>query len=588
MLPKSKEELEKSLKDFTPYQTLKKSCENGSIEGMKIAIEKSNVDILDDYCILLAVKNNHIDLANYLLDNYKIIIDDLAEKILFYAIRNKQHDFIKKILNYNNIDLTKISNEEIKLYRNPESTWKYRKDNYYGYNEKLNSFDDFLFENIESKDIVLYYSDRFRNILYSINHPIANKLLNIENNTTFKTSVSYIDIDTNFLFDGVYDIVSFITYPKLIELIKNEDSIDITEHDYTNFLYKLSTNNSYVYKKYRTYIKINKLINKLFPNEFKPSGDYGKDMESFVNMFKANNDKNTGIFEIVNGNDIVKWYNEENYLNEKYDLDCTSLGKSCMRYDSCEDYINFYANNPDKVSMLILKDKEYPLKIKGRALIWKLNKPDNRIFMDRIYTILDSDIELFKQYAIKNKWIYKLLQSATSTIFIDPITNKNSELIMTVNDFKDNYDYPYMDTLLYYSKDENILTNNKKEIKAKKFFELRDTDGTYSIRRNGIYIDYYNDYFLEEDVIYCEIPGICRLPKDAIFSDYYNKFIALDYARNSMVYCKYGNEYRFKKDAIYLGVYKEFTTKEYLKSKDNIFVWDNNISQLVKKTDFKK
>jgi hypothetical protein len=402
-------------------------------------------------------------------------------------------------------------------------------------------------------------------------------------NNIRNSKITYIDID-----DSNIDAVSFINVSKAAEMIakiknldfKNSD-IEIESDDFVIY----NNIDSELYKNNRNITTIGRLIKKIFGDKYPDNGDPNNDIESFVNLFKSLRD--SGNFELVSGDNIIYWYNRNNYSHLA--SSDTRLGGSCMKYYSCEEYIKFYANNPNEVSLLILKDNLDNTKIKGRALIWKLNDPSGRTFMDRIYTILDSDIELFKQYAIKNKWIYKSSQSATSTLFNDSLINKNNvELTITVNNFNDNFDYPYMDTLLYYSKDEKILTNNNDEIKARKYFELRDIDGSYSVRRSGIYVDYYNNYFLKEDLIYCEIPGVFRLPKDTIYSDYYNKYIALDHANNYMIICKYGNEYRYKKDAIFLGVYREFATKEYLKSKDNIFVWDDSIKQLVKKTDLKK
>jgi hypothetical protein len=44
-------------------------------------------------------------------------------------------------------------------------------------------------------------------------------------------------------------------------------------------------------------------------------------------------------FEIVSGDDIKKYYNEESY----YTTGSGTLGTSCMRYSRCEEYLNIYS-----------------------------------------------------------------------------------------------------------------------------------------------------------------------------------------------------------------------------------------------------
>ena len=58
------------------------------------------------------------------------------------------------------------------------------------------------------------------------------------------------------------------------------------------------------------------------------------EVEDFVNKYKAEFDKlNEGFskFELVKGEDIRKWYLEENYDSIK-----STLGSSCMRYGRCK------------------------------------------------------------------------------------------------------------------------------------------------------------------------------------------------------------------------------------------------------------
>jgi hypothetical protein len=70
------------------------------------------------------------------------------------------------------------------------------------------------------------------------------------------------------------------------------------------------------------------------------------------------------VFEIVEGDEIAKWYRYENYAENK-----GTLGNSCMR-DKRDSFFEIYTKNPEVCRMLILKEDD---KILGRALIWKLN-----------------------------------------------------------------------------------------------------------------------------------------------------------------------------------------------------------------------
>ena len=94
---------------------------------------------------------------------------------------------------------------------------------------------------------------------------------------------------------------------------------------------------------------------------------------------------------MVQGESIAYWYNYKNYLDRS-----GSLGNSCMS-NVDDEYFDIYMSNSDVCKLLILKSQENPNKIVGRALLWTLTGGEK--YLDRIYTIKDSDIELFKDYA---------------------------------------------------------------------------------------------------------------------------------------------------------------------------------------------
>jgi hypothetical protein len=134
-------------------------------------------------------------------------------------------------------------------------------------------------------------------------------------------------------------------------------------------------------------------------------------------------------FEIVKGEDIAKWYDHRNYQEG-----AGSLNKSCMR-DKL-DRLFLYVDNPDKINMLVMINEETN-KLMGRALLWKVDKPDI-IYMDRPYVIYQEDIHCFEEYAKKNSWNYYEV-------------DKYKKMVVYV---KSNYGHPennpYMDTFIVF------------------------------------------------------------------------------------------------------------------------------------------
>jgi len=194
-----------------------------------------------------------------------------------------------------------------------------------------------------------------------------------------------------------------------------------------------------------------------------------QDLEDFVSKYRVSVgrilDNLFDKMELVKGDDIKKWYNGDNY--DKYD---GTLGSSCMRYSVCQDFFEIYTNNEDIVSLLILKN-DGGNKIKARSIIWKLSyfvdRPDVT-FMDRVYTNDSSDVQLFIEYANKNGFAYKNNLGGYTfngenlygklSVTLKPISHEN---------------YPYMDTLKYYTPDTGELETGDGEL------TLEDVDGYF-------------------------------------------------------------------------------------------------------------
>lgn len=191
-----------------------------------------------------------------------------------------------------------------------------------------------------------------------------------------------------------------------------------------------------------------------------------KDIEDFTNQYKATYDVVADVlrqFDIVSGNDIAYWYYYVRYVNGY-----GTLNNSCMAEVDSE-YLEIYTSNPQCNLVILYADngeitdgKYKSSRIKGRALLWtgKLDGEDAKL-MDRIYTVHDSDVELFKQFAEKNGWWYKRDQNMyPETRLTDGTTVKKATFVVHLEDAFFEY-YPYMDTMCFLSTENTTLTNNE-------------------------------------------------------------------------------------------------------------------------------
>jgi len=268
-----------------------------------------------------------------------------------------------------------------------------------------------LIEKKEKKTIFL--SDKFIDILLNFDdNIISNRILN--------------EFETNYLYVDVTKYNNYISYI-------NQNDITNTKHT----------------------IKIGKFINRLYPNQYTPS-----EIEIFVNLYKSVIDYNNVVFKIYKGDDIKKWYNYEN-------LESTStLGSSCMRYSRCSDYLDIYTNNPEKISLLVLFDKNNLNIGIGRSIIWDIDIETK--MLDNIYISKEHYKDIFKKYAkinnIKLNIEYNKEKIKIHT-YLKPIKYNN---------------YPYMDTLFMYQPHNGIITNNNDKIEVnKQTYILDDVYGSY-------------------------------------------------------------------------------------------------------------
>lgn len=263
--------------------------------------------------------------------------------------------------------------------------------------------------------------------------------------------------------------------------VSDEDTISFLSDTKADKIEDFDTESPYAAKGRGT-IKIGRFVRALLNNddfkeycdEFLEDGEdelsfKDKDIEIFVNLYKATKIDVKNKFKIVKGEDIRKWYDED-----KYEGTGGTLGSSCMRYDSCQEYFDIYTENK-QCNMLIYINEDGELL--GRALIWKLSEsPCNaKYFMDRVYVNKDSDINKFVTYAEENNFLYKYRMGFdTDESYLFYYNNKPVFGKIEVKLEKSKFDnYPFLDTLYYLNIKDKTLSN----VGSKGAITLGDTSG---------------------------------------------------------------------------------------------------------------
>lgn len=294
----------------------------------------------------------------------------------------------------------------------------------------ISPYYDFILEQLllEAK---MSFSNDFRDILINMKSPLADEILKLNNKE--------VDINTNYIeVTGKEDVISFKP-----ENSKNDK---------------------------RSEIKVGRFAKRLLDKAGIQTTD--RDIEIFVNDFKSElKIVKGGGFEnivVVTGDDIKFGYDGDNYDSGEGG----SLLGSCMRYKKCQNYLELYTRNPNQVSLIILKNKD---RVKGRALLW--TDTQGRKFMDRAYTIADSDELLFVKFAEKNGYLYKEQQDNseyTNIIGTAGVALEDGKITVLLENHGDFSYYPYLDTLKYYSPYEGLISNDENIDYTCK---LEDTDG---------------------------------------------------------------------------------------------------------------
>ena len=172
----------------------------------------------------------------------------------------------------------------------------------------------------------------------------------------------------------------------------------------------------------RIKIKIGRFIRK-FLTDFSIQNFNVNDqmIEKFVNLYKSYFSRDISKLKIVDGEEILKYYLEDNYHSLNGNR-AGSLWNSCMRQRERNKFMKIYAKNSDKVKMLVFFSDDD--KVRARALIWegvKDHKDSTKEykFMDRIYYYYDHDINFFKDWAKEHGYLCKWEQRATTEMLFD-------------------------------------------------------------------------------------------------------------------------------------------------------------------------
>lgn len=218
---------------------------------------------------------------------------------------------------------------------------------------------------------------------------------------------------------------------------------------------------------------------------------------------------------IVKGEDIRKYYHEDNYSGNCYDNGGDSpLWCSCMRHDECQPYLDLYVKN-SQVSMAVMLDGEY---VRSRALIWHGDED----YYDRIYSI-NQDTTAIMQSCLEAKGF-------TNISFSNPIKPKTQSIEIKLDYGQHELThFPYCDTMSYLN--GKMISNDCNG----DYVELNDAEGGHSGTRRE-YCFSCDEPMDEDDICLIETGpnvGYNFCSECSVYSDVEGGSIDRDYATNT-------------------------------------------------------
>jgi hypothetical protein len=417
----------------------------------------------------------------------------------------------------------------------------------------LKSFLEYIFESESKTKLKLYYSKRFREFLSKIERTakdqdverLASAIRHSENSNQMYSDITFIDMtDKN-------DMLSFIQVNRVRRKYDDPNSKPTPENfddfeSWIEHIWNYDSMNS-LWKDQRGEVKVGKFTKKIFKDNNIGVSDVT--IEKFINIYKATFDFDFNLdqkLELVSGEDIRKWYLETNYSDRR-----GQLASSCMRYEKCQKYLDIYVQNPEVCSLLIMYSDASKTKICGRALIWK--NVDGEFVMDRVYTVNDYDIEVFRKYASSKEWI-----DITKNHKVQKIQLKKG----VVYDY-----YPYMDNFYIFNHKEGYLTNSDSNWPSDGYYKLQNTDGSYT-SDEGVWSEYHDDYIDREDAIYCVNANDYVHCDSAIYLEYKDIYAS---PNEETVYSEWGDQSYYLDDTIHSDV-----MNDYILSDDAISIFVNH------------
>jgi len=348
-------------------------------------------------------------------------------------------------------------------------------------------------------------ADYFRTIVKNHNDPIAKYLLTVD---VYWNCLNQLTSETDQ--EIVINLIDALITEQISMLSIRENQFEIS------FLPKGKepkySHGNWVRENRQTG-KPTKTVKKLIKAKFTDA-----EYEVFNNLLRACIENNHQ-FEIVSGDDIAYWYDEQHYKTLT-----GSLGDSCMK-DVNPEFFDIYS---DQAEMLILKDKD---ELIGRALVWTI---DNLKYLDRIYVTKDYLVQKFIDYAIDNKWAFRQNNSVLSDgseiewYFPDDEykTSRLGDLEIVLNRYYKYY--PYMDSFRYLYKQRNSISTSPDN---GEYIELSFTSGelgeSYVCRNCG------NEYNIvnfddQEDIFYSNYLDDYLCHECAVWSDELDDWLPRD------------------------------------------------------------
>lgn len=326
----------------------------------------------------------------------------------------------------------------------------------------------------------LIYSTKFNNYLRNmssvgrLNSESIDSISRLMNQTGTMQDISFIDItDTE-------DEVTLIPIDRVKKLYRRINGDEFTDKQFTKYIRAEESiysakdfikGYSGVWSFGRVNMKIGKLIKKLLPNLT------DSQIEQFVNQYKTIYRTRTQCYlELISGKEISKYYDSDNYSHspENHNEGLGTLGKSCMRYGH-DSFFKLYEENPEVCQMLVLRSKDKPEGILGRALVWRLS--DGRTYLDRIYCHFDSDVYIFLNYAKERGW-----ETHHDNVKRSSTRIRHFQVQLKTAEFRN---YPYLDSFCYLNVDTKMLYNHHDDYSATtgRIISCRNTGGGHDVIR---------------------------------------------------------------------------------------------------------